>query len=386
MGSVIKKITRPIKKIAKSPIGKAALAAAAIRFGGPAIFGASESTNPLIIALKKGQIGGTIAALPSLLTKDPTKAFTLGNLDPFKTIAGISALSGLLTAREQKSEEEIAAMSPEERNRYVSKLRAAYTANLARGFPGVGSVPYAMAAEGGRVGMVAGGIMRLKKLLDEAYDMVTSRGDFDFSDYKMRGQLMAEELSELKFGKDYYDLDQKTQMELYKQSSDYLDNVADDAADNLFDRMKEGRKGGGRVGLAEGSGSLESAKDFIESTGDEELMDMYIDVVKGIRPEEALLRLLRKKGYQTYAVGGQVDMPTGIMRTNAAGIKERDYRDEGGFVPVGIKEKADDVPAMLSKNEFVMTADAVRGAGDGSIEKGAQKMYDTMKKLEDKVA
>ena len=86
---------------------------------------------------------------------------------------------------------------------------------------------------------------------------------------------------------------------------------------------------------------------------------------------------------QGLAKGG---MSTGIMRTNAAGIKERDYRDEGGFVPVGIKEKADDVPAMLSKHEFVMTADAVRVAGDGSIEKGAQKMYDTMKKLEDKVA
>ena len=86
---------------------------------------------------------------------------------------------------------------------------------------------------------------------------------------------------------------------------------------------------------------------------------------------------------QGLAKGG---MPTGIMRTNTAGIKERDYRDEGGCVPVGIKEKADHVPAMLSKNEFVMTADAVRGAGDGSIEKGAQKMYDTMKKLEDKVA
>ena len=79
-------------------------------------------------------------------------------------------------------------------------------------------------------------------------------------------------------------------------------------------------------------------------------------------------------------------MPTGIMRTNPAGIMERDYRDEGGFVPVGIKEKADDVPAMLSKNEFVMTADAVRGAGDGSIGKGAQRMYDQMKKLENKVA
>jgi hypothetical protein len=78
-------------------------------------------------------------------------------------------------------------------------------------------------------------------------------------------------------------------------------------------------------------------------------------------------------------------MPTGIMRTNKAGVKERDYRDKGGFVPVGIKEKADDVPAMLSKNEFVMTANAVRGAGGGSIEKGAQRMYDTMKKLEKRV-
>ena len=78
-------------------------------------------------------------------------------------------------------------------------------------------------------------------------------------------------------------------------------------------------------------------------------------------------------------------MPTGIMRTNKAGVKERDYRETGGFVPVGVKEKADDVPAMLSKNEFVFTADAVRGAGNGSIEKGAQKMYDTMKRLEKRV-
>ena len=78
-------------------------------------------------------------------------------------------------------------------------------------------------------------------------------------------------------------------------------------------------------------------------------------------------------------------MPVGIMRTNKAGVMERDYRDKGGFVPVGIKEKADDVPAMLSKNEFVFTADAVRGAGNGSIEKGAQKMYNTMKNLEKRV-
>jgi len=83
------------------------------------------------------------------------------------------------------------------------------------------------------------------------------------------------------------------------------------------------------------------------------------------------------------AKGGMMSIP---VRQNASGVKELDYRASGGFVPVGIKEKADDVPAMLSKNEFVMTADAVRAAGGGSIEKGAQKMYNTMKQLEGKMA
>ena len=83
------------------------------------------------------------------------------------------------------------------------------------------------------------------------------------------------------------------------------------------------------------------------------------------------------------AKGGITGVP---VRTNSEGVKELDYRKTGGFVPIGVKEKADDVPAMLSLNEFVMTADAVRGAGDGSIEKGAQRMYDTMKKLENRVA
>ena len=89
--------------------------------------------------------------------------------------------------------------------------------------------------------------------------------------------------------------------------------------------------------------------------------------------KEAVSQIRDKKAY-----GG----PTGIMKINKAGVKERDYREDGGFVPVGIKEKADDVPAMLSKNEFVFTADAVRGAGNGDVEKGAQRMYKIMKTLE----
>ena len=62
--------------------------------------------------------------------------------------------------------------------------------------------------------------------------------------------------------------------------------------------------------------------------------------------------------------------------------KEMDLRDDGGFVPIGRMEKADDVPARLSKNEFVFTADAVRNAGGGDVDKGAEVMYNMMKNLE----
>ena len=74
------------------------------------------------------------------------------------------------------------------------------------------------------------------------------------------------------------------------------------------------------------------------------------------------------------AVGGLMNL----------GGNEMDLRG-GGVVPMGKAERADDVPARLSKNEFVMTADAVRAAGGGSVDKGADLMYDTMKKLEAQV-
>lgn len=88
------------------------------------------------------------------------------------------------------------------------------------------------------------------------------------------------------------------------------------------------------------------------------------------------------------AKGGKINYPMGSeipVRQNEGGITELDLRAKGGYIPVGIKEKADDVPAMLSRNEFVFTADAVRGAGKGNINKGAQKMYKLMKSLEKKV-
>ena len=86
-------------------------------------------------------------------------------------------------------------------------------------------------------------------------------------------------------------------------------------------------------------------------------------------PEEYLL-----------AKGGRVAAQEGGLM-NLGGM-EKDYRNDGGFVPIGGEEKADDVPARLSRNEFVFTADAVRSAGGGDIDKGAEVMENVMKNLE----
>ena len=94
------------------------------------------------------------------------------------------------------------------------------------------------------------------------------------------------------------------------------------------------------------------------------------------------IQMAAKGGRMGYAMG-----PGPVMDNTEGGIMdlgglEKDYRFSGGFVPIGAYEKKDDVPARLSKNEFVFTADAVRAAGGGSINKGAQRMYNTMKHLE----
>jgi len=74
-----------------------------------------------------------------------------------------------------------------------------------------------------------------------------------------------------------------------------------------------------------------------------------------------------------------------INKQAKGGIQEIDYRDRGGYVPpIGKKERADDIPAMLSNNEFVFTARAVRNAGGGDVKQGAKKMYALMKRLEGK--
>jgi hypothetical protein len=160
------------------------------------------------------------------------------------------------------------------------------------------------------------------------------------------------------------------------------------AIEEARERLSENKANGGRIGYSEGSDDYESK--FMKLVS--ELMEAGFSQQQAI--EEARERLSENKadgGRIGYAFGNNPEQnainAAGIMglplNQNPAGATELDMRDTGGFIPpVGVKEKEDDIPAMLSNNEFVFTADAVRGMGDGNVNVGAQRMYDMMKKLE----
>ena len=299
LGSLVKKITKPIKKIVKSPIGKAALLGAAAfgipgtQFGGP---------------LGRASFGGAAKGL-------------LGNFGLGQTL-GMTGLSP-------------GAMG--------GKSPGIFSA-LKRGFGNLGTGTK-LAIGGGIISALAASGMGEEEI--EA-----AKRDPD----KLRIYL-----------KDYF--------------SKLNPNASETEIEEFVETNVSEYATGGRVGFKEGKNMMmASAPDPADSLNDLSQM-LFGKNLDELTDDE--YDALQEKARDSLAAGG---MPTGIMRTNQAGTIERDYRETGGFVPVGIKEKADDVPAMLSKNEFVMTADAVRGAGDGSIEKGAQRMYDQMKNLESKVA
>ena len=291
LGKLVKKAKRAVKKVVKSPIGKAALLAAPFAFS-PAARGAigsffgKGSFNPLVALSERGP-GFTKGAsgLAKLLGKfglaEGTKLTGLGKI---AGIGGLSGLAGLLAAQEAEDEEEFD-LSKVDRGEGLNILDI--VARARKNDPEFRFLPGAeftgTYAEGGGVGSLA----------------------------------MNEENVKQKF-------------------------VSDEAG-------ALPKKGGGVT--PDDMGKLKQS-DF----DSEEDYQRY-------------LRQLNKK-----AEGGLMDL----------GGMEMDLRG-GGFVPLGAKEKADDVPARLSKNEFVMTADAVRAAGGGSIDKGADKMYNLMKDLEAKV-
>ena len=130
---------------------------------------------------------------------------------------------------------------------------------------------------------------------------------------------------------------------------------------------------GGRIGFDMGGDVSDRAQKYIEYVKEMESMGVEpMSVEEFNKMLDGMKKNMADGGRINRAEGGLMDL----------GGLEKDYRAEGGFVPIGKEEKADDVPARLSVNEFVFTADAVRNAGGGDIDRGAEVMENMMKHLE----
>ncbi len=340
LGSFVKKITKPIKKIVKSPIGKAALGAAALygvnRFGIPGTSGFGQGaisrflsgrvTNPA----GPGSTGGLGNIISRVLGKAKTGFGGLsGGQQAFLGAGAAASLLPFLMGGEEEEEEILEdpfSVTPTNISDIVAQARDRDPSLRFLPKTSVAQSGFFNAAEGGRAQLAGGGnrVTQLLQLLEGTKDPMDRR-------------MIQQEIDMLlgKFAKG------GIARLGYAGGMNFSKAIRREYAANV----KEGYKG--------------SIEDYIT--------DFY---------GEEFLNLGMKEG-------GIADLPA--VRMLEGGVPEIDYRQSGGFVPVGKKEKADDVPAMLSKNEFVMTADAVRGMGEGNVEKGAQKMYDQMKQLENRV-
>ena len=152
-------------------------------------------------------------------------------------------------------------------------------------------------------------------------------------------------------------------------------------ADQMFDmRRRErlnpmGRKDGGLMQMASAPDPMAERMDMMENLA----LDKFGKPLDRLSNDEVIQIEEMIDDMMPMAMGGSVPQTERIP--NGMQIDGRG----GGFIPMGARERKDDVPAMLAKNEFVMTADAVRGAGDGNVNVGAQRMYDLMNSLESKV-
>ena len=292
LGKIVRKAKKAVKKVVKSPLGKVALGAAALKFGGPGI---AKLLGRPATGFLSGQFtgpGGIFSAAKGLfdqgnflapLVRDKEGAFSLGRAA--LTGLGATALAApfLMGGEEEEIDEGIPVSGIQPMVEDIRQQARAYYQDPTRSalyfMPPKSAVQSSFyAAEGGLADIPRGGYNEGKSVLS------------------------------------------KEQMTMIKQMKDKGSDI--DTISSI-------------TGV-----SLEDVNKFLAS--------------------------LNQK-----AEGGLMDL----------GGMEKDYR-EGGFVPIGAEERADDVPARLSKNEFVFTADAVRSAGGGDMDKGAEVMQNMMDNLE----
>ena len=349
LGGFIKKATRGIKKIAKSPLGKMALLGGGAYLAGGMMGGTGGLSNMFGAGGNFRTLGSGIGSmfrkadpltkdkggfLRSLVRKYDPKTETYGDLSMGKlALGGLGAASLaplLMGGDNDEVEESVTQLDP------MATVQSAknYYSGLGNAGAGLNFMPQKKyvnqnfyAADGGRAGYAMGG-----EIIDEEEEFIRSgagqRRSMPTAFLAMgggAGEAQAEQMLQAEF-------------------------------------IKYKNKGGDL-----------SFQEFVQAVMQQQQQSQGM---------QQPTMMAANGGRMNYAEGG------GIMDTEEAsemidmGGQEKDYRDEGGFVAMGGEERADDVPARLSKNEFVFTADAVRNAGGGDIDRGSEVMQNMMDNLE----
>ena len=443
LGKLVKKITKPIKKIVKSPLGKAALLAGGAYLaggfmpgGGGLRGGFSNFSNfgrgigSLFRAAGTRGVDDKGGFLRSLI-RDKEGNFSLGRA----ALSGLGAASiaapFFMGGDDEEVDEGTPFTDPQADIEDIRSQAKAYYSDPTQSalyfMPPKGAVQSSFYADGGLASMrpgyrIGGGVLqkvgqmfktgvgKVKSLFDDADISIQVRDeDVYVPDYGYQAQATGQDVflqAKSKKSKKVLDSLIEEGYDITKgvdgDPNSYSINALDEGAlDIVAKRLRLGDKG-----VDEFMGSYD---DIYSGTDDQ----MIFDALRNRKAEGGIMRLgynegesvlskeqmamindMKKKGMDMSTIesmtGATADQITNYLSSlnqkQEGGIMdlgglEKDYR-EGGFVPLGAEERADDVPARLSKNEFVFTADAVRNAGQGDIDRGAEVMQNMMDNLE----
>jgi len=480
LGKLVKKITKPIKKIAKSPLGKAALLAGGAYLAGGFMPGGAGLRGGLANFRNfGGGIGKLFAKDTGLLrglVRDKAGNFSLGRA----ALSGLGAASiaapffmggeeeedtGTPFGMPQPDIEDIRSQAkayysdPTNSALYFMPPKSAVQKSFYAAEGGLASLP----RDGYRIGggvlqkagqMIKSGVGKVKSLFDDADISVQIRDDDVMTDAGLQAQAVGQDvfitpksnkavqvmeglidegydIAKAEDGSytinalDEGALDLITQRlrigskgaDEFIESQEYFmpgktvdTSMMDEESKMIYDALRNRKADGGlasidmpKRGMVDGPGSYagktlfgdiaeidvgEQLKDTGQSILDlpgnvmnilSQLPESFKQLYFSLKSNSERENLLKTIMGEAKANGGRIGKADGGIMD--LGGLEKDYR-EGGFVPLGAEERADDVPARLSKNEFVFTADAVRAAGQGDIDQGAEVMQNMMDNLE----
>ena len=382
LGKIVRKAKKAVKKVVKSPVGKAAIMGAIgfgipgtqfgglfgrAGFGGAAkgLFG-TQGISPF--ASKYFGTGTKLQSIGDLFRVGGKAGADVSALRVLGGLAGAGAIAAPFLMGEEEVEEEVPFTSPMASVEAIRDQAKSYYSDPTQSalyfMPPKSAVRSSFyAADGGlasirpgyRFGnmvqkagqMMKAGMGKVKSLFDDADINISVRDEDVMTDAGLQAQATGLDVT-------------------ITPKSGKAAKVIDGLIEEGYDIAKAEDGTYAISSLDEGALDLIAQRLRLGGEDIQNFMKNYDDMYSG-SDEKMIMDALR----QRKAEGGLMDL----------GGFEKDYR-EGGFVPLGAEERADDVPARLSKNEFVFTADAVRNAGQGDIDKGAEVMQNMMDNLE----